>query len=307
MLSLDGLQQRALLLQAIRSFFINRYYIEVDTPIRLPVLLPESNIQPFASEDMYLQTSPELCMKMLLARGAQQLFQLCHCFRKEESGRFHHTEFTMLEWYHCGWDYNDLMVECEAFLQFMATGYANNMGQEDRQEIIYQGKTIALTSPWNRLSVEEAFREYVKITPADALEKGCFDQLLVECVEPHLGWGKPTFLYDYPVELASLARPKKDNPYLAERFELYFGGVELANGFSELVDARIQRQRFMDELTHISGRGEKMLMPERFLTELDKISETAGIAFGVDRLIMLLMGKEQLLEVLPFSLDCFQT
>ncbi len=303
MLSPSGLQQRAQLLQAIRSFFIERAYLEVDTPIRLPVLVPEAHIQPFSSEEMFLQTSPELCMKMLLARGCTQLFQLCHCFRKEENGRLHQTEFTLLEWYHCGWDYKDLMNECEHFFSYLVNQLQGYEGISEEGGIRYRGKTISLSPPWQRLSVSEAFHQYAGIAPEEALAQGCFDQVLVESVEPNLGWQTPVFLYDYPVALASLAKPKKNNQHLAERFELYLGGLELANGFSELVDPDVQRQRFVEELAAIASQGKKAVMPERFLFELGKLGETTGIALGVDRLAMLLMGQEKLLDVLPFSLD----
>ncbi|MBW1750904.1 MAG: EF-P lysine aminoacylase GenX, partial [Deltaproteobacteria bacterium] len=117
MLSPEGLQQRSRLLQVVRSFFLSRSYLEVDTPIRLPVLIPEAEIIPIESEDWFLQTSPELCMKRLLARGSSQLFQICHCFRRGERGRLHQQEFTMLEWYHTGWNYLELMDECEEMVR----------------------------------------------------------------------------------------------------------------------------------------------------------------------------------------------
>ena len=133
-----------------------------------------------------------------------------------------------------------------------------------------------------------------------ALETGRFDEVLVEHVEPCLGVGSPQFLYDYPVEQASLAKLKDNNPAVAERFELYLAGIELANGFSELTDSCKQRQRFTDELRHMDG-GMSTSMPERFLRALDGLDQAAGIAFGLDRLLMLILGKKTLSEVVSFA------
>ncbi|WP_028583410.1 EF-P lysine aminoacylase EpmA [Desulfogranum mediterraneum] len=303
MLSPEGLRQRCRLLQAIRSFFLGRDYLEVDTPIRLPVLIPEAHIQPFESESWYLQTSPELCMKMLLAQGCRQLFQLCHCFRKEECGRHHQTEFTMLEWYHQGWDYTSLMAECEQLFRYLAAGLSGFSGVVGSDRLSYQGRSILLAPPWQRLSVAQAFGRYAPLSLEQALAEDCFEELLVEAVEPRLGWQTPVFLCDYPLELASLARPKAENPAVAERFELYIGGLELANGFSELVEPQLQRRRFLQELESIRAQGRTAKMPEGFLESLEELGETAGIALGVDRLLMLLLGREQLKDVIPFAGD----
>ncbi len=301
MLSPRSLRQRSQLLQAIRSFFLNRDYIEVDTPIRLPVLLPEAHIQPFTSDGWFLQTSPELCMKMLLAGGCEQIFQLCHCFRKEECGHHHQTEFTMLEWYHRGWDYVDLMEECEDFFNTLAGKVSGLDGVNRKGEIFYKGRTISLEKPWSRLSLRDAFRNFSDISVEQAIAEDQFEEILVEEIEPHLGWERPVFLYDYPIQLASLAKVKQDTPDLAERFELYIGGLELANGFSELVDAEVQRERFAQEMMTIRRLGRDARMPEHFLQSLEGLGDTAGIALGVDRMSMLLQGKEKLTDILPMD------
>ena len=158
MLSPEGLQQRSRLLQAMRSFFYERAYIEVDTPIRLPVLLPESNIFPFASEDCFLHTSPELCMKRLLAQGCERIFQICHCFRKEEHGRLHQSEFTMLEWYHKGWSYIELMAECEALIHRLAAHCAGLNGGHDCPTILFRKQVVELASPWERPERNSSFQ-----------------------------------------------------------------------------------------------------------------------------------------------------
>lgn len=302
MLSVRGLRQRSMLLQAIRSFFLDRGYLEVDTPLRLPVLIPEANILPFTSEDWYLQTSPELCMKRLLAGGCEKLFQICHCFRKEEQGRYHQSEFCMLEWYQSGWDYTNLMEECEALIRQVCRNLEGFDGLAEAT-LLRSGHRIRLDCPWERLTVKEAFELYAPVDLADALETGRFDEHLVEAVEPNLGWRQPVFLCDYPLELAALSREKSNNPGVAERFELYIAGLELANGFSELTDAVEQRRRFDEERERAARHFGAMAMPEKFLHDLQGLGEAAGIALGVDRLLLLLSGKEHLREVLPFDQD----
>ncbi|MCI5148247.1 MAG: EF-P lysine aminoacylase GenX [Candidatus Electrothrix sp. MAN1_4] len=295
MLSPEELQQRSLMLWKIRDFFYQQGYIEVDTPVRLPVLLPEAEIIPLSSEKWFLQTSTELCMKQLLAQGNEQIFQICPCFRKGELGRLHQEEFTMLEWYQIGWSYVELMKECEQLVCQLA----------GKREIVRSGRKISLQPPWQRLSVNKAFQCYAGVSAQEAVRTGTFDLLLVEKVEPELGWERPVFLYDYPIELASLARPNPEAPELAERFELYIAGVELANGFSELTDSDIQRYRFAEEIKKagmkagISDRA--WAMPEKFLAALEQLPACAGIALGVDRMFMMLFDQDSLAGVLPFA------
>ncbi len=303
MLSPAGLKQRSDFMQSLRLFFRQRDYIEVDTPIRLPVLLPESEIFPYTSESWWLQTSPELCMKRLLARGVTRIFQICHCFRREEHGRLHASEFTMLEWYHVGWNYMDLMRECEQLVAALAVACSAFTGITNGKNFLRDDREVRLTPPWHRLTVDEAFAAYTNTTALAALAEDRFDEILVTEIEPHLGWDRPLFLYDYPVQLGSLARPKPEAPHLAERFELYCCGIELANGFSELVDAAQQRLRFSRELAIMQGHGQAGGMPESFLHDLSRLGDTAGIALGVDRMLMLFSGASQLDDVLPFSKD----
>ncbi|NLX18066.1 MAG: EF-P lysine aminoacylase GenX [Desulfobulbus sp.] len=304
MMTPDGLQHRSQLLQAIRCFFLENSYIEVDTPQRLPVVIPESNLIPFMSEGCFLQTSPELCMKRLLARGCERIFQICHCFRKEEHGRLHQSEFTMLEWYHRGSDYFDLMRQCEELFCFLAAQCAAMPGVVDDSTIRWNGTTVSLAAPWDRLTVADAFEQYAGVSVKEALLTDMFDELLVTEIEPHLGNEHPVFLYEYPVERALLARRSAQNPTVAERFELYVAGLELANGFSELVDPQEQQSRFMEEIAQIRlTREQKTELPRLFLEEIGKIDASAGIALGVDRLCMLFMGVTDIAMVLPFSFE----
>ena len=301
MLDLSGLHMRAALLRLIRRFFFDQGFLEVDTPLRQPIFIPEQTITPVAAEGQYLQSSPELCMKRLLAGGCTQLFQICPCFRKGEIGRLHLEEFTMLEWYRTGTDYLSLMEDCEVLLRCIVSSL-QNVTAPDSKDFLQKWLSVTdIEGDWQRLTVAEAFSRFSPVSLHDALKKDCFDELLVEFIEPHLGYGVPTFLYDYPVELASLAKCSTENPAVAERFELYISGVELANGFSELTDSREQRRRFMEEIEVMTGQGRRgAKMPIRFLDDLEKLDSAAGIALGVDRLFMLLMGYDSLAESVTF-------
>ncbi|MDH3359503.1 MAG: EF-P lysine aminoacylase EpmA [Desulfobulbaceae bacterium] len=291
------LWQRAAFFQSIRTFFIDREYLEVDTPIRIPAPAPEAFIEPEPAGDWFLQTSPELCMKRLLAADFPKIFQICKCFRRQERGDRHLPEFTMLEWYRRDADYGDLMADCEQLLPFVA----NAMGLGP--EIVVGGGKVSLAAPWQRLTVAEAFSRFGTMSLEDALAEDSFDEVLVRDIEPHLGIATPTFLYDYPAVLGSLARLNPENPKVAERFELYVGGMELANGFSELDDAVEQRSRFEKERQLITelGRQPAGPMPESFLAALSNMGPAAGIALGLDRFLMLLLGVQTIDEVVPFT------
>ncbi len=289
---LDKLQQRARIVQSIRAFFIAEGYLEIETPHRLPGNAPEEHIEAVAAGDWFLHTSPELCMKRLLAAGFERIFQICRCWREGERGRRHLPEYTMLEWYRAGVDYRALMAECEALLLALAPA-----GFVERQ-----GRRIDLTLPWPRLTVAEAFARFTDMTPEAALAAGRFDELIALQIEPQLGWEKPVFLVDYPAPLAALARRKPEDASLAERFELYVGGIELANAFSELTDPVEQRVRFAEAEKRRRAAGKRPYPePEHFLRELADIPSAAGIALGVDRLIMLLTGADSIDEVVAFT------
>ncbi len=301
MLGLPELHMRAALFRLIRSFFDDQGFLEVDTPLRQPIFIPESTIVPLSADDHYLQTSPELCMKRLLAQGCDKIYQICPCFRKGELGRLHLEEFTMLEWYRSGADYLDLMSDCEDLLRFIVQKLECVVAPDSEH---YQQKLLSKTDlglDWQKMSVVRAFELFSPVSLVDALEKDRFDELLVEYIEPHLGLGAPTFLYDYPVALGSLAKRSAHNPGVVERFELYINGVELANGFSELTDTGEQRSRFKDEITVMAMNGRPgVKMPQRFLADLQKLDTAAGIALGVDRLFMLLMNRDSLSEAVTF-------
>lgn len=286
------LEQRARIVQTIRAFFVARDYLEVETPHRLPGNAPEVHIHAVASDGWFLQTSPELCMKRLLAAGYRQLFQICRCWREEERGRRHLPEFAMLEWYAVECDYRRLMDECEMLLRALVP----------QERFIYQHETIDLSGPFERLTVAQAFERYASLSLAEALATNRFDELLALQVEPRLGRGLPSFLIEYPAELAALARCHPERPQVAERFELYIAGIELANAFSELTDPAEQRRRFTaDEADRRAAGKPPYPVPEKFLTELAAMPEAAGIALGLDRLVMLLTDAVTIDEVVAFT------
>ncbi len=306
MLSIEGLHKRAAFFCSIRSFFRDHGFLEVDTPLRQPTYIPERNINPISSEGQYLQSSPELCMKRLLAHGCEKIFQISHCFRKGEIGRLHLEEFRMLEWYRSGCDYMHLMTDCETLLRFVneaMKSHVNACGDLNGTDF-FPG--INLSARWQRLTVADAFARYSPIPLERALDTGCFDEILTEYVEPCLGVGVPVFLYDYPHQLASLARKNPSNPTIAERFELYIEGIELANGFSELTDENEQRLRFEEEIAAIHADcGRDVVIPERFLRDLEKLNKAAGIALGVDRLFMLALNCNNIASAVTIAPEDF--
>ena len=287
---------RAKILQSIRRFFIERGYLEVETPHLIPAPAPEIHIDAFPVGNLFLHTSPELCMKRLLSAGYPKIFQVCRCFRQGERGERHLPEFTMLEWYRTGSDYTGLMEECEALI--LSLSFDLGMGEK----IEYQGEEILLARPWKRLTLQEAFDRFSTTTLEKALGSGRLDQLIVEQIEPHLKKLGATFLHDYPSSLAALSRLKDQDSGLAERFELYISDLEVANAFSELTDAEEQAYRFEKEQQKRKQLGKTVYpMPEKFLQALHHMPRSAGIALGVDRLVMLFTNKNDIKDVTAFT------
>ncbi len=290
------LKDRAKIINAVRNFFTDNNFLEVETPLRLPAVIPEAHIDSLTSEKWFLQASPELCMKRLVAQGYDKIFQICKCFRKNERGEKHLPELTMLEWYAKDETYNDLMNTCQDLIRYVAEKIKTN------SVINYQGKVIDLKNDFIKLSVKDSFLAFSDTTMEKACAKGNFDEIMGFEIEPNLGIDQPVFLYDYPASLGSLAKLKQGNPDLAERFELYIAGIELANGFSELIDPKEQRERFESEFTLRKGMGKKSIpMPEKFLADLSQMPETAGIALGLDRLIMLFCNLTSIDKAVAFT------
>jgi elongation factor P--(R)-beta-lysine ligase len=291
-----NLRLRARLLAAIRGFFSDRGYLEVETPHLLPAPIPETHIRFVDTAYGVLHPSPELYMKRLLAAGHPRIFQISRCFRDRERSDRHLREFTLLEWYCAGSDYRGLMATCEAMIRHVARtlGLASPLR--------YQGREVDLEGPWERITVVGAFERHAPETLEEAISNGRFEEDLVVHVEPRLGTPGPVFLHDYPASMASLARLKRDAPEVGERVELYLGGLEIANGFSELTDPAEQRRRFERDLEERARRGRRRFpMPELFLEALDRMPEAAGMALGIDRLAMVLTDSARIDDVVAFT------
>jgi len=235
-------------------------------------------------------------MKRLLSRGHDRIFQICRCWRSDERGSRHIPEFTMLEWYRAHSDYEQLMTDCENLLRHIASTCFGV------SSMTYKSVSISLDGLFARISARDAFTYYADINIEDAINDGSFDETMVSQIEPSIIQNSPVFLIDYPIEMAALARPKPGDPSVAERFELYAGGLELANGFSELNDADEQRVRFLEANRKRLSKGlAELPIPELFLKELAAMPPSAGIALGVDRLVMLFTDSPCIDDVVAFT------
>ncbi|MDD5190103.1 MAG: EF-P lysine aminoacylase GenX [Dehalococcoidales bacterium] len=294
----ENLKRRALILQVTRRFFDTRDFLEVETPLRSPAIAPEKEIVPFDSEGWFLSTSPELYMKRLLAAGYRNLYQISHSFRKGERGRWHNPEFTMLEWYRAGADYQAMINDTE---QLVLT-IARELGLGEALK--YQGKTIDLTAPWGSLTVKEAYKQLAGWDPGINPDPVRFDTDMVTKVIPHFNAHRPTVILDYPAPMASLARLKPGEPGVAERAEVFIGGLEIANGYSELTGRAEQTKRFQKETDVIKHEQQRVApMPEKFLEAMDDLPPSGGIALGLDRLVMLFCDAASIDEVIAFTAD----
>ncbi|HIJ87904.1 MAG TPA: EF-P lysine aminoacylase GenX [Desulfuromonadales bacterium] len=295
----DALWLRAQIMKAVRDFFWERGFLEVETPLLIPANAPEEHINPVITTSSWqLQTSPEICMKRLLSAGHRKLFQISRCWRSDERGSRHLSEFTMLEWYCADCDYHTLMADCEELLQHVA-----RTCRPENPFFEHKSATINPFAPWQRITVQEAFARFGDCEVWECLRTGLYEEKLTAVIEPALaGFAAPVILLDYPAELAALARVKPENSNLAERFELYVGGLELANGFSELNDPLEQRRRFEEANAARSRAGQSVLpVPEPFLDTLGSMPDSAGIALGLDRLVMLTAGADSIDDVVAFT------
>jgi elongation factor P--(R)-beta-lysine ligase len=293
-----NLQRRALILDFTRAFFKNQDFLEVETPIRVPVVAPEPYIIPSRSEDWFLSTSPELHMKRLLAAGYEKLFQFSHCFRRGERGRWHNPEFTMLEWYRAGADYNQIIHDVELLI----TTIAKKLGM--KHVIRYGGQAIDISLPWPRTTVKNAYSNTAGWDPTCECDERRFDIDFVDKVLPSFSRSHPTILVDYPAHMASLARLKPGDGGVAERAEVFIGGLELANAYSELADAVEQEKRFREAIEQIrKERKQETAMPRLFMESVSSLPACGGVALGIDRLVMLLCDSPSIDDVMAFTSD----
>jgi lysyl-tRNA synthetase class 2 len=319
------LEARMRLLKAVRAYFDDLGFWEVETPILQVCPVMDTHIHAFKTDilgldlqkerELYLHTSPEFAMKKLMVAGIPNLYQICHVFRNGEGSRLHSAEFTMIEWYRAPGGYEDIMADCEGLLRYCA----KILGVTEYK---YNGHSADPFKPWQRLSLDEAFRTMADIPLSDYLDDrdafsaaiaatgirvaaddrwdDLFFRVMAEKIEPHLGMGVPTILYDYPASMASLSRRKPTDPRFAERFELYVCGVELGNAFGELTDPIEQKKRFHEEM-ELKNKlyGEVYPLDEDFIKALEfGLPESGGIALGIDRLAMLITNAEKIEQIL---------
>ncbi len=291
------LEFRCLVVRLIRDFFESEGFLEVQTPLLTGAPAPEVHIRAIpADSGRFLSTSPELHMKRLLAAGFEKICQITRAFRGDERGRLHHPEFTILEWYRSGATYKDLQQDCQKLVRSVCRAIAPESGFH------FRGAGLDFEGHWERYAVREAFRKFAGWDPSSNPDQDRFDLEMVQKVEPRLGFPAPCILEDYPRNQAALARIKSSDPEVAERFELFWAGVELANGFSELTDPEEQRTRFEAAIAKKEQmEGTRYPLPTAFLASLRHLSPCAGIAFGVDRFVMLLSGAESIDDVVAFG------
>jgi lysyl-tRNA synthetase class 2 len=305
----ESLRVRAGTLASIRRFFADRGVLEVETPALSAAAVTDLHLHSVACRldlddrrTRFLQTSPEYAMKRLLAAGSGPIYQICKVFRDGERGRRHNPEFTMLEWYRPGFDHHRLMDEVEELLQ-----------------------AVLGVAAGERISYADAFRRHAGVDPhaasdgelrsrvvalgvagvAELDRDDLLNLLLSHVVEPHLGSGRPSFLFDYPASQAALARVRPGNPPVAERFEVFLDGLELANGFHELADPGEQRRRFEADLVERRRHGlPEVPVDEQLLAALATgLPDCAGVALGVDRLVMLKVGTRDIADVIAFPIE----
>lgn len=295
------LRERAEVLAEIRTFFAEESFLEVQTPLRVSAPGVDANVDAIASAGRYLITSPELAHKRLLVGGVPRLFELARVLRADEHGPLHEPEFLLLEWYRAFAGYEAVLADTEALLVRTARRVRG------RAELVTPaGKKLSLRRPFPRITVREAFRRYAGVKNAAELaasDESRYFELLVGRVEPALAkLDRPIFLLDYPLSQAALARPNERDPTVAERFELYAGGVELCNGYGELTDPTEQARRFRAERAARRASGRRVYpTDQRFLRALrEGMPRAGGNALGVDRLVMLVTGAKTIADVMAF-------
>ncbi len=322
-----GLLLRNRIKTEIRAWFEAQGFIEIDPGALQVSPGNETHLHAFATEQigtaldrrqLYLHTSPEFAMKKLLAAGEEKIFAFAPVYRNRERGALHAPEFTMLEWYRAGAAYTALWDDCAALLEIASR-------ETGRTQWSYRARSAAVGDGFDRLTLDEAFRTHAGFTLLDTCRDGAtdrdalaararaagigvadddtwsdiFSRVLVEKIEPNLGSPLPTILYEYPAPEAALARPVPGRPEVAERFELYVAGVELANGFGELGDADEQRRRLMHEMDEKARiYGETYPLDEDFLAALPHMPPASGCALGFERLVMLATGASRVDQVI---------
>jgi lysyl-tRNA synthetase class 2 len=305
----------------VRAYFDEQGFLEVETPLRVFSPGQEVHLEAVATEGgRFLITSPEYHMKRLVAAGAGRIYQITRAFRAGEQGPHHQPEFTIVEWYRAGQPLPAIAGDCEALVRAAARA----LGRFPVLDLP-GGGSLRLDGPFERTTVRELFARFAgfELTgdePAGELAERArragvsvggasawddlFFQVFLDRIEPRLGRERPTFVFDWPAPLAALARRRSDDPRLAERFELYAGGLELANAFDELTDPAEQRARFVAEAEDRRRRGKTVYpIDEKLLAALAHMPATSGVALGLDRLVMLATGAPDIRHIVAFPDD----
>lgn len=317
--SLEALQKRAQILKKIRQFFEDRGILEVETPLMGKTATPDPLIEPFVTsykgpiaphgQTLYLQTSPEFAMKRLLAAGYGAMFQICKAFRNGEVGRLHNAEFTMLEWYRPGLNHEDLIQEVSDLLvEILDVPEAELMSYQGIFEhyLSFNPHELSICTPRYLEAIAQAQGLIQELDELDLDYNGWLDLLFSEIIQPQLGMERPLVIVDFPASMAALAqiRHESHGTPVAERFEFYVRGVELANGYHELLDAKEQTQRFEENIRQrASLGGTPLAMDDKLLAALEAgLPACSGVALGIDRLVMVALNAKRLNEVMSFDL-----
>lgn len=312
--SIETLKKRAAILRTIREFFYTRNVMEVETPSLSSASVTDVHLASFNTQfvgpghagglPLYLQTSPEFAMKRLLAAGSGPIFQLCKAFRNEEAGRHHNPEFTMLEWYRPGFDEFALMDEMDELMQLI-------LNVEPAERLTYQQafeqvlSLDPLTATLTQLQALACDHGFADIAKNETNKDTLLQLLFCMKVEPTIGQTKPCFVYHFPASQAALAQICEHDNRVAGRFELYYKNMELANGFNELTNAKEQAKRFDEDNAYRAANGlNHVPMDRRLIAALEHgLPKCAGVAMGIDRLVMLASEKETIKEVIAFDVD----
>lgn len=312
--TLSNLRTRATIIDKMRAFFKARNVLEVETPLLSSATVTDPHIHSFETfltqpggqhlRKLYLQTSPEFAMKRLLAAGIGPIYQICKAFRNEESGRLHNPEFTMLEWYRPGFTHHQLMDEMDAFLQhILATPFAQRLTYRtlflNYLELDpHQASINELQQCAKKFGVDVGSQKIVD-------EKIWLQLLMTHVIEPKISSETPVFVYDFPASQAALAKIRNEEPPVAERFEVYINGLEIANGYHELTDANEQQRRFEKDLIERNKLQHSAVMKDDYLIAAlaNGFPDCAGVALGVDRLVMLATEQSNLSDIIGFPVD----
>jgi lysyl-tRNA synthetase class 2 len=312
----SALEARSRIVRAVRAWFEREEFLEVSTPARVRSPGQEVHLDAIpagqtGADAQWLITSPEYHLKRLVADGLSPIFEICRCWRAEESGPHHRTEFTMVEWYRANAPLEVLAADCEALVGVafqaagrdpLGVGIAAPFARTTVRQLFEQHAGFSLTGAETAAEMRAAAEKAGVAVGAATAWDDIFYQVFLDRIEPALTRRGPTFVFDWPAPLGALARPHPRDPRVVERFELYAGGLELANAFGELTDPVEQRRRFEEEVQIRAARGKAVYpIDEALLAALPRMPPTAGIALGFDRLVMLVLGIEDIAEVGAFG------